>query len=139
MPYRCAPLLTGALLAQAQAPVTMKQLMLDLIHPAANDILLSINRGGPQNDAEWATARRAAITVASDPLSARGPRNQEDWAKSAKMLSDAGMAAYKAAQAKDAKALAAVAQSIDQSCTACHQQFRPNVFPRPASEKGGSQ
>jgi len=44
-------------------------------------------------------------------------------------------AAYKAAQAKDAAALAAVAAPLDQACTACHKQYRLDVFPRP----GGSQ
>ena len=118
----------------------MKQLMLDLIHPASNDILLAINRGGPQNDAEWAVVRRGAITLAESGklLSTRGANNQSDWTKDAQMLADAGAAAYKAAQAKDAKTLAAVADSIDQSCTACHKQYRPNVFPRVMPNGGGS-
>ena len=48
--------------AFAQAP-TMKQLMLDLIHPASNDILLFVNRGVPKTDAEWAAVRRSALTL----------------------------------------------------------------------------
>ena len=46
------------------------------------------------------------------------------------MLVDAGNAAYKAAEAKNAQALAAVAAPLDASCTNCHKQYRPNVFPR---------
>ena len=56
----------------------------------------------------------------------------EEWLKAVKLLTDAGSEAYKAAQAKDAKALAAVTARIDASCTNCHKQFRPNVFPRQA-------
>ena len=142
MPLRIVLLVigvAGATLAQSPSAVTMKQLMLDLIHPASNDILLAINRGGPQTDAEWAVVRRGAVTLAEsgDVLLARGPRNQDEWAKDVKLLSGAGAAAYKAAQAKDAKGLAEVADRIDRACTACHQQFRPNVFPHPPG-KGGS-
>jgi mono/diheme cytochrome c family protein len=123
--------------ASAQAPpsATMKQLMLDLIHPASNEVLLIIYRGGPQNDKDWATVRRGALTLAeAGNLLAARRSEPGDWAKDAKLLADAGAAAYKAAQAKDAKALAAVAEPLDRSCTTCHQQYRPNVFPR----EGGS-
>src|SRR5580693_4295334 len=50
--------------AQAPAPSpTMKQLMLDLIHPASNDILLTVSRGGPSDDKEWASLRHNALTL----------------------------------------------------------------------------
>ena len=110
----------------------MKQLMLDLIHPAANDLLLIVNRGGPRGDAEWAEARRSAVALAESGnlLMARGrDRNQADWARDAKMLSDAGTAAYKAAEARDVNALAALTGQLDASCTNCHKQYRPDVFP----------
>ena len=129
----------------AQAPsesfppiATMKQLMVDLIHPASNDILLFVYRGGPKDEKEWAAVRRGAVTLAESGnlLMMRGrARDQGAWMKDAKMLVDAGTAAYKAAQAKDTKALAAVAQSLDASCTACHKQYRPDVFPREGESK----
>ncbi|HEY1239363.1 MAG TPA: hypothetical protein VGF16_02350 [Bryobacteraceae bacterium] len=120
----------------AQAPATVKQLMLDLIHPASNDILLSIFRGGPQTEAEWAAVRRGALTLAEagNLLRARGP-DQPDWIKDANLLAAAGTTAYRAAQSKDTKALAAVADLLDASCTACHKQYRPNVFPREGVSK----
>jgi hypothetical protein len=117
---------------------TVKQLMLDLIHPASNDILLLVYRGGPTNENEWAAVRRGAVTLAESGnlLMMRGrARDQGDWAKDVKMLVDAGTAAYKAAQAKDAKALGAVAGLLDGSCTTCHKQYRPNVFPREGGSK----
>jgi cytochrome c556 len=124
--------------APAQSPVTMKQLMLDLIHPASNEILLYTFRGGPQDDTEWAAVRRSALTLseAGNSLANRAPsREQADWLKDAKLLADAGAAAYQAAQTKDRAALSALTERLDASCTACHKQFRPNVFPR----QGGSQ
>jgi hypothetical protein len=116
-------------------PATMSQLMVDLIHPASNDILLFVYRGGSKDEKEWAAIRRSALTLAESGnlLLARVPGSE--WAQKAKLLQDSGNAAYIAAQAKDLKALSAITPTIDASCTACHKQFRPNVFPR----EGGSQ
>jgi cytochrome c553 len=111
---------------------SVKQLMLDFIQPASNDLLLSINRGGPKDDTDWASIRRSALALAESANLLAIPgraRDQGDWIKDAKMLADAGTAAYKAAQAKDASALAAVSDSLDASCTACHKKYRPDVFP----------
>ena len=128
--------------AFAQTAPTMKQLMQDLIYPASNDILLFIYRGQPKTEMEWANVRRSAITLAESgnllTMPGRVPASQRDWAKDAKTLSVIGTAAYKAAQSKDFPALAALADSLDASCTTCHKQYRPNVFPRSAQSTGGS-
>jgi hypothetical protein len=124
--------------AFAQEPATMKQLMVDLIHPASNDILLFVNRGSTNDEREWAAVRRSAVTLAetANLLMVRGrARDQGDWLKDAQALADVGAAAYKAAQAKDGKALAALAEPLDASCTACHKQYRPNVFPHDGGSK----
>jgi cytochrome c556 len=124
-----------------QAVATMKQLMLDLIHPASNDILLFVNRGSPKADVEWAAVRRSALALAESGSLLTMPgraRDQGDWMKDAKTMADIGAAAYKAARAKDFPALAALAESLDASCTACHKQYRPNVFPRSVGTTGGS-
>jgi len=140
-----AALLLGGSIAFAQAAsqtfqptASVKQLMLDLIHPSSNDILLAIYRGGPQDDKEWAGVRRAAMTLAESGnlliLPSRA-RDRADWIKDAKLLADAGNAAYKAAEAKDANALASLAGALDAACTACHRQYRPNVFPKDGGSK----
>ena len=122
-----------------QAPAaTTKQLMVDLIHPAANDILLFVNRGASSDEKQWAAVRRSALALAESGnlLMMRGRSMDEaEWMKDAKMLVDAGTAAYKAAQARDAKALAGLTDAIDASCTTCHKQYRPNVFPRDGGPK----
>lgn len=119
--------------ALAQAPST-KQLMLDLIHPSSNDILLAVNRGGPSDDKEWAAIRRSALALLESGNALTTRVDSDAWVKAAKLLTDAGSDAYKAAEAKDAKALAAVTARIDASCTNCHKQFRPNVFPTGGSK-----
>jgi hypothetical protein len=117
---------------------TMKQLMLDLIHPASNDILLLIFRGGPKDENEWATVRRSALTLAESGNLLTIPgrmRDQGEWLKDVRMLVDAGNDAYKAAAAKNVQALATVAGPLDASCTGCHKQYRPNVFPQSGGSK----
>ena len=112
---------------------SVRQLMLDLIHPSSNDILLAIFRGGPKDEKEWAAVRRSAVTLAESGnlLMMQGrARDQGDWLKDAKLLVDVGNSAYKAAQAKDGAALAGLAAPLDASCTTCHKQYRPNVFPK---------
>jgi hypothetical protein len=130
-----APAESGS--SAAPAAANLKQLMLDLIYPASNDILLVVSRGGPSGESEWAAVRRGAVTLAESGnlLLMRGPKGDANWIKDARMLMDAGSAAYQAARAKDGKALAALPDAIDASCTACHRQFRPNVFPLEGSAR----
>ena len=127
----------GAIMTQAQdtaQPVgTMGDLMTSMVYPAANDLLLSIARGGPKDDKEWMAAQRSAVLLgeSGNVLMMRGrARDQGEWMKDARMLVDAGAAAYRAARTKDASALAAVDASINASCVSCHKPYRPNVHPR---------
>lgn len=133
-------LLALATLARAQSP-TMQQLMLDLIHPASNEILLFVNRGAPKNEADWGNVRRSALTLAeSENLlinPGRALKDRAEWTRYAEALANVGVAAYQAAQAKDFSALAALSEPLDASCTNCHKQFRPNVFPRKRGAPGG--
>ena len=57
-------------------------------------------------------------------------RDQGQWMTDARMLVDAGSAAYRAARAKDLNALTALEAPINASCVSCHKQYRPNVHPR---------
>ena len=126
-----------SLLAQTTSSATMRQLMVDLIHPASNEILLFVNRGEPHDEKNWAGVRRSALTIAESGtlLALRGRANDERWAKDARLLVDVGAAAYRAAQAKDAKTLASLTQPLDDACTTCHVHYRPNVFPGAEGQK----
>jgi hypothetical protein len=116
--------------SEALQPVaTMKQLMLDVIHPASNSVLLAINRGGPTDDKEWGEVRRGALTLAESGNLLILRNRTAAWVADAKLLTDVGAAAYKAADAKDARALSVLGDRIDASCTTCHKQFRPALFP----------
>lgn len=136
MKWLLAVVFAGSLAVSAQAPpdalqpvATMKQLMLDVIYPASNSVQLAINRGGPVDDKEWADVRRGALTLAESGNLLIMRNRAAAWVADAKLLTDAGTAAYKAADARDTRALAAVADRLDASCTTCHKQYRPNIFP----------
>ena len=125
---------SAALEAQAPAepfqPVaTMKQLMVEIVYPASNELLLAVNRGGPRDEKEWAAVRRSAMTLAESGNLLIMRNGAAGWVADSKALVTAGASAYQAAQSKDRKALAALVDSLDASCTTCHKQFRPSVFP----------
>jgi hypothetical protein len=109
---------------------TMKQLMLDVIHPASNSLLLLNNRGGPADEKGWAEARRSAMTLAESGNLLIMRNRAAEWVADARLLTDVGLAAYRAASDKDARSLAALGDRLDSSCTTCHTHFRPTVFPR---------
>jgi mono/diheme cytochrome c family protein len=122
--------------AASQPIDSMSDLMVSMVYPATNNILLSVYRGGPQTDADWASVQRSAVLLAEsgNVLLMRGPAgDQGDWAKDAKALVDAGAAAYKAARAKDTRALLAVDQPINASCVNCHKQYRFNNSSAPVA------
>jgi cytochrome c553 len=125
-------LLSGAAVAQAPTPFqsvgNMSQLMIDVVYPASNDIFY-IERNPPKTEADWNKIRSAALILAeSGNLLMMGSRawDQGDWIRDAKLLVEAGAAAYKAAQAKDLNAILALNDQLYTACVTCHQQYRPN-------------
>ncbi len=113
---------------------TMSQLMVSMVYPAANDILLSIHRGGPKDDKEWVALERSAVLLgeAGNVLMMPGhAMGQGEWMTQARVLVDMGAAASKAARARDVQALAAVSEPLNAACTMCHKRYRPNVHPQP--------
>ena len=56
----------------------------------------------------------------------------------AKLMLDAGRAAYRAARAKDVAALEALNEQLYESCTSCHQHYRPNYGRRPTAAASSS-
>jgi cytochrome c553 len=121
-----------AALAVAQAPSSfqpvgnMSQLMIDMIYPAS-DAIFYVERAAPQNDREWGALRATALTLAESGnllMMDKRARDQGDWIKDAKMLVEAGAAAYKAAQAKNLDAIVALNQQLYTACVTCHEQYR---------------
>ena len=121
--------------AAAPVPVgTMSDLMVKIIYPTS-DAIFYITTRTPQTDAEWGELQGKALALAESANLLMMPgraRDQDRWMADAKLMLDAGRAAYRAARAKDVAALDALNDDLYTSCTSCHQHYRPNYGRRPA-------
>jgi cytochrome c553 len=122
--------------AAAPAPTrvgTMSELMVKIIYPSS-DAVFYITTRTPKNEVEWNELQAKTLMLAESanllmlPIHAR---DQERWVQDAKLMLDAGTAAFKAAKAKDVAALDALNDKLYTSCTTCHQHYRPNYGKRP--------
>lgn len=107
--------------------------MVKIIYPAS-DAIFYITTRTPTSDAEWTELQGKALAVAESANLLMMPgraRDQERWMADAKLMLDAGRTAYRAARAKDVAALEAVNDALYESCTSCHQHYRPNYGRRP--------
>lgn len=112
---------------------TMSDLMVKMIYPTS-DAIFYIETRTPKNDAEWGELQAKALTLAESANLLMMPgraRDQERWMADAKLMLDAGMAAYAAAKKKDVAALVELNDAVYQSCVVCHQHYRRNYGRRP--------
>ena len=130
-----------AVSAVAQAPSsravgTMSQLMIDVIYPTSNAIFY-IERTPPQTEVDWEGIRTNALTLAESAnllMMAARARDNDKWMTDAKLLLDAGSAAYKAAVSKDTAAIVALNDQLTNACIQCHMDYRSNYRRRPAAK-----
>jgi cytochrome c5 len=82
----------------------------------------------PKTAEDWATLQNNALNLAEAGnlllLPGRAKDNGE-WTKHATALVETGSQAFKAANAKDAKALEEIGNKIDDTCEACHAKYLP--------------
>jgi hypothetical protein len=120
----------------AAAPVgSMSDLMVKMIYPTS-DAIFYITTRTPTTEAEWGELQAKALTLAESANLLMMPgraRDQDRWVQDAKLMLDAGRAAYRAARAKDVTALEGLSDQLYESCTSCHQHYRPNYGRRPAA------
>ena len=118
----------------AQAPAlsrpvgTMSDLMVKIIYPAS-DAIFYIETRLPTTNSEWTVLQGQALMLAESATLLMLPsraRDRDQWMQDAKLMLDAGEAAYAAAQKKDVAGLVAVNQALYESCTTCHRHYRPN-------------
>jgi hypothetical protein len=123
-----------------QTTANMKDLMLNVIDPAADGIWESVgtiidetgtHEKMPQTQDEWDVVRMQAIQLAESGnllmLPARSSGSPE-WIAEAKALIDASTRAIKAAEAKDKDALFTIGGDIYDVCTNCHRQFSQQLL-----------
>lgn len=129
--------LTGTAAAQAPRPAdaasshpvgSMSELMVDVLYPTS-DAVFYISTRTPKTDAEWTELERKTLMLGESANLLMMPgraRDNERWMADAKLLLDAGMAAFAAAKKKDVNALVELNDSLYQSCVVCHMHYRPN-------------
>jgi hypothetical protein len=136
--------LSASVLAQAPAPVdppaaaarpvgTMSELMVRVIYPTS-DAIFYIETRQPENDQDWEQLQTRALTLAESANLLMMPgraRDQGRWMADAKLMLEAGAAAFKAAKARDLEALVGLNEQLYVSCVTCHQHYRPNYGKRP--------
>jgi hypothetical protein len=107
---------------------TMSDLMVKMIYPTS-DAIFYIETRTPKSDAEWGELQAKALTLAESANLLMMPgraRDQERWMADARLMLDAGMAAFAAAKKKDVEALVGLNDAVYQSCVVCHQHYRRN-------------
>src|SRR5262245_15755234 len=107
---------------------SMSELMIRIIYPAS-DAVFYITTRTPDTDVQWGELQGQTLMLAESAnllMMAGHARDQDRWMADARLMRDAGAAAFKAAKAKDVKALEALNDQLYQSCTTCHMHYRPN-------------
>jgi len=116
-------------------PVSINAEMVSIVDHAGH-ALWDVEREGkaPKTEGDWELVAEHAIQMAAAgtliTLPGTGPNDltmtqQADWKKWAGAMSDAGLAAFKASQNKDFKALVAANSQLVEACESCHKQYKP--------------
>jgi len=112
---------------------TMSELMVHLIYPTS-DAVFYITSRTPATDADWVELQARTLVLAESANLLMMPgraRDQGRWITDARLMLDAGAAAFTAAKAKDVAALEAVSDRLYESCTTCHTHYRPGYGKKP--------
>lgn len=108
------------------APVgTMSELMVKVIYPYS-DAMFYIERNPPTSDVEWNVLQGKALAIAEfgNLMMMQGrARDQDQWLRDAKLMAEAGAAAFRLAKAKDVEGIVALNEQLVMSCTSCHMHF----------------
>lgn len=122
--------------AQNYSPVlSLNQMMVSVVDSHSHEIW-DVAEKAPATDQEWETLEHAAATLAAagslTRMSGNGPDDQRwpmepDWNKYSQMLSDAGLTAFRAVNAKDVAAVNAAGDQLVLACIACHKEYKLNV------------
>jgi hypothetical protein len=107
---------------------TMSELMVDLISPASDAVFYIATRI-PQTGEEWMLLQGQTLMLAESANLLMMPdraRDLDQWMADARLMLDAGEAAYRAAKDRDVAALEALSDQLQASCVTCHRRYRSN-------------
>jgi cytochrome c556 len=117
--------------------VSINEVMVALIDHAGHN-LWDVEQAGkaPKTDAAWKNVSEHAVQIAAAgpaiTVGGAGPRDAEwvkapAWRMHAQQMSDAGLAALKAANTKNLPALIIANGQLVESCESCHKEFKPDL------------
>jgi hypothetical protein len=119
------------------SPVSINAEMVAIVDHAGHQLWAVEQEGkAPKTDADWANvtehatqlaAGGALIRVAGTGINDVGWVASPGWQKSARAMSDAAMAALKAAEGKNLNALVAANGQLVDACESCHKEFKPDL------------
>jgi cytochrome c556 len=123
--------------ATAKMDVSINEVMVALIDHAGHN-LWDVEQEGkaPKTDAAWQIVQEHAVQLAAAgpaiTVGGVGPRDAEwvktpSWHTNLQRMSDAAVAALKAAKGKDLKALVTANGQLVDSCEQCHKEFKPDL------------
>jgi hypothetical protein len=108
-------------------PVASVKQLHEIIITPASDAVFGATADTPASEKGWADARNQALVLAEGGnLLMLGTRARDNaaWMKMSRALVDGAATAARAAEKKDADALAGAADVITAACEACHQPYR---------------
>jgi hypothetical protein len=115
---------------------SVKQIMQGIVTPAARTVFRSvgtivsgagIEENAPQTDEEWQTiGNSAAALVESGNLLLLGNRavDKGEWVTMTQAMIEAGQAALRATEEKNAQKIFELGEAINESCDNCHQKYQ---------------
>jgi len=104
----------------------MSEFMVDVLYPAG-DAVFYIETRTPTDSEGWNALAGTTLMLAETANLLMMPgraRDQEQWMADAKLLLDAGEAAYRAAKDRDVEALVGLNDALYESCVTCHEHYR---------------
>jgi len=118
-------------------PVSLNAAMVRLVDHSAHD-LWDIEQPGrqPKTENDWENVEHHATQVvlagATIRLEGTGVHDREwvmdeKWQAAAKAMSDAGVAALAAAEARNFEGVVAANGQLAESCESCHKEFKPSL------------
>jgi len=125
----------GPAASSVQSPVSINAEMVRIVDHAAHQLWNTEKEGmAPKTDSDWANIVEHATQIAGAGalirLEGTGPNDrsfvqQAEWQKFGAAMSNAGMAALKAAETKNQGALVTANGQLVEACEGCHKQFKP--------------
>lgn len=116
-------------------PLTTSALMLDVVAPATNPIWEK-SYAPDLTDADWDEVKKAAsqlltaaslVSLGGTDAAEKGWTDAPEWREWSETMAATGLAALRAAEAKDQTALAAAGDSLVEDCMGCHVVFDPTA------------